>query len=130
MKFKETSSVQFCIDIVMVGVAYIDITKYVDKVHRKGDQTQMHPSIYFQLLPWLSLNWGANQQGKTLDSLQISISINTKDPKFVGIEGVEDTNYPLQPPLDDDPFAHLRNEPYFSFNRFIFNDPWFHEDSH
>lgn len=46
------------------------------------------------------------------------------------IEGVEDTNYPLQPPLQDDPFEHLKNEPFFSYNRFVYNDPWFHEDSH
>lgn len=53
-----------------------------------------------------------------------------KDPKFVCVEGVEDTNYPLQPPINDDPFEHIKNEPYFSFNRFYYNEPWFHEDSH
>ena len=46
------------------------------------------------------------------------------------IEGVEDVNYTLQPITNEDPYEHLKNEPLFSFNRMVYNDPWFHEDSH
>lgn len=44
--------------------------------------------------------------------------------------GVEDTNYKLQPLIRGDPFEHLKDQPFFSWNRFVFNDPWFHDDSH
>ena len=46
------------------------------------------------------------------------------------IEGVEDTHYPLQPLDDSDPFEHIRNSPFFSFDRMVFTDPWYHDDSH
>jgi hypothetical protein len=48
----------------------------------------------------------------------------------VSLEGVEDTHYGLQPLDDSDPFEHIRNSPFFSYSRMVFNDPWYHDDSH
>jgi hypothetical protein len=53
-----------------------------------------------------------------------------QDPRFVSIYGVQETNYTLQPQLNDDPYEHIRDKPFFSFERLVYNDPWFHEDSH
>lgn len=36
----------------------------------------------------------------------------------------------MQPALEDDPYEHIRDKPFFSFEKMVFNDPWFHEDSH
>ena len=43
---------------------------------------------------------------------------------------MKDIHY--QPPglIEDDPYAHLRNQPYFSFNNLIYNDPWHHDPEH
>jgi hypothetical protein len=49
-----------------------------------------------------------------------------KSPNLLCIDGVQDTNYPLQPPVDDNPYEHLDNEPFLSFNRMVYNEPWFH----
>jgi hypothetical protein len=43
---------------------------------------------------------------------------------------VEETHFQLQPLDDSDPFEHIRNSPFFSYNRMVYNDPWFHDDSH
>jgi hypothetical protein len=48
----------------------------------------------------------------------------------VSLEGIEETNYPLQPLDDSDPFEHIRNSPFFSYSRMVYNDPWYHDDSH
>lgn len=53
-----------------------------------------------------------------------------QNPRLVSIDGVQETNYTLQPPLNDDPFEHIRDKPFFSFERLVFNEPWFHEDFH
>ena len=53
-----------------------------------------------------------------------------QNSKLVSIDGVQETNYTLQPPLNDDPFEHIKDKPFFSFERMVYNDPWFHEDSH
>ena len=53
-----------------------------------------------------------------------------QNPKLMCIEGVEDTHYPLQPLDDSDPFEHIRTSPFFSYERMVFTDPWYHDDSH
>lgn len=53
-----------------------------------------------------------------------------QDPRLVSLEGVEDTHYGLQPLDDSDPFEHIRNSPFFSYARMVYNDPWYHDDSH
>ena len=65
-----------------------------------------------------------------MDQIQVSTFGLKKSPKLLCIEGVEDTNYPLQPPLNDNPYEHLENQPFFSWNVQVYTDPWFHEDSH
>lgn len=57
-------------------------------------------------------------------------SLLTQNPKLVCIEGLEETNYGLQPRDTSDPFEHIRKNPFLSFERLVFTDPWYHEDSH
>lgn len=65
-----------------------------------------------------------------MGEVQLSNTDVIQNPRLVSIDGVQETNYTIQPPLDDDPFEHIRDKPFFSFERLIYNDPWFHEDSH
>jgi len=65
-----------------------------------------------------------------MDQIQFSNFYLKKNPKLIAIYGVEDTHQKLPPREDSDPFEHIRNSPFFSFNRMVYNDPWFHEDSH
>jgi hypothetical protein len=71
-----------------------------------------------------------NQQEQTLGQVQLCTRPIIQDPRFVSIYGVQETNYTLQPQLNDDPYEHIRDKPFFSFERLVYNDPWFHEDSH
>jgi hypothetical protein len=35
---------------------------------------------------------------------------------------VEETHFQLQPLDDSDPFEHIRNSPFFSYNRMVYNN--------
>jgi hypothetical protein len=109
---------------------YIDITNYVGEAHHQLITIEMQHPIRIWVCPRPRQLHRGDRQGKNLGAIQIGTQKTIQDPKFVSLNGIEDTNYPLQPPLNDDPFEHLKNEPFFSFNRFVYNDPWFHEDSH
>ncbi|KAM3141816.1 hypothetical protein pb186bvf_006138 [Paramecium bursaria] len=70
---------------------------------------------------------GAHDYHVTLNASQTWISETSN--KLAGIQGFKDEHYH---PHEDhtDPFAHVKNQPYFSFNTLYFMDPYYHEDDH
>ena len=65
-----------------------------------------------------------------MDSIQFCTPHFTQNRKLACVQGIKDIHYQQPRLIDEDPYAHLRNAPFFSFDNFVYNDPFHHDPSH